>query len=62
MANQIYTFVSYAGIFVAAFFTLSHQSKFIIVATSFSGAYLMVRSISLIVGGFPSEYAIADMY
>jgi hypothetical protein len=41
--------------------TLKHRTYFIIVATSTIGGYLIVRAVSLIVGGFPSEYSIGEM-
>lgn len=47
--------------FMLGLLTLKHRTYFIIVATITIGGYMIVRSVSLIVGGFPSEYSIGEM-
>lgn len=45
-----------------ALLTFKYREEVVIASTSFTGAYMIVRPISWMIGGFPNEFTLYDSF
>lgn len=56
MVNTFMNFLILAIMVLLGSLTLEHKEYVIIYSSAVTGSYLMMRGISLVIGGFPCEF------
>lgn len=62
--TSIWSLVIFEVLFTIPFgiMTLKYSNELIIMSTSLTGSYLIVRPLSWLLGGFPNEFVLYEMY
>jgi len=62
--QTVWSLVFFEVLFTIPFglMTFKYANEIIIISTSLTGSYLMIRPISWMLGGFPNEFLLYQMY